>query len=283
MYTGYNIFYVLWTIAFFVILGAAQSVLGMTIGLIIVFTLLLIVVTAHVENHKKYKEKIKRSKLFNNFKHGAPFFYREGDRGLALLILYSLVVKADRKVYNMEVNYVERLMWNSIEMDDSLLFKEILDKDWDVQKVCETYMSFSNEKLRLTLIYNLFLLAESDRRIDSAEVAVIEMIAEFFGIPEKDMKRLKTHFNIIKEERQQSSSKPKTYTSSFRLDRAYSILGLEKDAGEYEIKKSYRKLAMIHHPDRVIHMGERMQKAAKEKFQEIVAAYELICDTKGIQ
>ena len=30
----------------------------------------------------------------------------------------------------------------------------------------------------------------------------------------------------------------------------YEILGVAKNAGEDEIKKSYRKLAMQHHPDR---------------------------------
>ena len=30
----------------------------------------------------------------------------------------------------------------------------------------------------------------------------------------------------------------------------YEILGVNKDAGDDEIKKSYRKLAMKHHPDR---------------------------------
>lgn len=31
----------------------------------------------------------------------------------------------------------------------------------------------------------------------------------------------------------------------------YKILGIEKDADDNQVKKAYRKLAIIHHPDKV--------------------------------
>ncbi|OMH80806.1 DnaJ-like protein [Zancudomyces culisetae] len=50
----------------------------------------------------------------------------------------------------------------------------------------------------------------------------------------------------------------------------YKILGVSKDATQSEIKKSYRKLAKIHHPDR--HKGEE-KTAAEAKMAEINLAY----------
>ena len=41
----------------------------------------------------------------------------------------------------------------------------------------------------------------------------------------------------------------------------YEILGVAKNAGEDEIKKSYRKLAMQYHPDR-----NKDNKVAEKKF-----------------
>jgi len=53
----------------------------------------------------------------------------------------------------------------------------------------------------------------------------------------------------------------------------YEILGLEKGAGDEEIKKAYRKMAVKHHPDK--NAGD---KTAEEKFKEIGEAYEVLSD-----
>ena len=53
----------------------------------------------------------------------------------------------------------------------------------------------------------------------------------------------------------------------------YEVLGVDKSAGEDEIKKAYRKLAMKYHPDR-----NPDDKEAEEKFKEINEAYEVLSD-----
>ncbi|HPK05858.1 MAG TPA: DnaJ domain-containing protein, partial [Bacteroidales bacterium] len=42
------------------------------------------------------------------------------------------------------------------------------------------------------------------------------------------------------------------------------------------------KMALKYHPDKVSHLGEDIQKAAKEKFQELNAAYSEIKKQRGI-
>jgi molecular chaperone DnaJ len=53
----------------------------------------------------------------------------------------------------------------------------------------------------------------------------------------------------------------------------YEILGVNRDATEDEIKKSYRKLAMKHHPDR-----NPDNPKAEESFKEAKEAYEVLSD-----
>ena len=53
----------------------------------------------------------------------------------------------------------------------------------------------------------------------------------------------------------------------------YQALGVPRSAGENEIKKAYRKLAMKYHPDR-----NRGKREAEEKFKEINEAYEVLSD-----
>ena len=57
---------------------------------------------------------------------------------------------------------------------------------------------------------------------------------------------------------------------------AYKILGISKDASDEEVKKAYRRMAMKYHPDKVSYLGEDFQKTAKDKFQKVGEAYELI-------
>ena len=54
----------------------------------------------------------------------------------------------------------------------------------------------------------------------------------------------------------------------------YTVLGVGKNASSEEIKKAYRRLAGIYHPDKVSHMGEDFQKLAEKKFKEIQQAYQ---------
>src|SRR5262245_41327050 len=53
----------------------------------------------------------------------------------------------------------------------------------------------------------------------------------------------------------------------------YEVLGVERNAGQQEIKSAYRKLAQKYHPDR--NPGD---KDAEEKFKEGAEAYAVLSD-----
>jgi molecular chaperone DnaJ len=58
----------------------------------------------------------------------------------------------------------------------------------------------------------------------------------------------------------------------------YQLLGVSRTATQDEIKKAYRKLAMLHHPDK-----NPGNKKAEEKFKEISEANEVLSDEKKRQ
>lgn len=65
-------------------------------------------------------------------------------------------------------------------------------------------------------------------------------------------------------------------TSEKRPKNPYEILGVEPEADPETIKKAYHRMAAKYHPDKVSHLGEEFQQLAKEKFQDIQWAYEVL-------
>ena len=61
-------------------------------------------------------------------------------------------------------------------------------------------------------------------------------------------------------------------------DDFYEILGLSREASQDEIRRSFRKLAMEHHPDRVTDPAQK--DASEAKFKRIAAAYEVLSDAE---
>ncbi len=58
----------------------------------------------------------------------------------------------------------------------------------------------------------------------------------------------------------------------------YDVLGVSKDATQDEIKKSFRKLSMLYHPDRQVGKTDQQKKEAEEKFKEASEAYDVLQD-----
>jgi curved DNA-binding protein len=54
----------------------------------------------------------------------------------------------------------------------------------------------------------------------------------------------------------------------------YQALGVSKDASQEEVKKAFRGLASLYHPDH----NPQSQKQAEEKFKEINEAYQVLGD-----
>ncbi len=128
-----------------------------------------------------------------------------------------------------------------------------------------------DEGSRSQVIYFLTGLILVNGQMNQGELALLKKI-------NAELELSPTHLSQIiaiyasyykrKEEQEEKSKKPSPRVY------AYEILGLEKGASPEMIKKAYRTLVKIHHPDRFATASESQQKMAAEKFIEIQGAYE---------
>lgn len=87
---------------------------------------------------------------------------------------------------------------------------------------------------------------------------------------------------------QQSARQPGAEQQRSSVDRtaeAYAVLGIASTVSDADVTKAYRRLMNQNHPDKLHAKGlpESMMKMAEEKTRQIRAAYEVLCEARGMR
>lgn len=98
------------------------------------------------------------------------------------------------------------------------------------------------------------------------KTAIILLILYFFFIQRNSNKKTKILQNKAKD--------------LFR-ENPFTVLGIEENASEEQIKSAYREQTKRNHPDLVTHMSGDFQKLAEEKLKKINWAYQEIKKQRG--
>ena len=67
------------------------------------------------------------------------------------------------------------------------------------------------------------------------------------------------------------------------MSEAYDILGVETNASDAEVKKAYRVLAMMYHPDKFYSLGDEAVRQATESMKQINQAWNVVKETRGMR
>ncbi len=80
-----------------------------------------------------------------------------------------------------------------------------------------------------------------------------------------------------------SSKQQRPHTNGgMTVEGALQALGLAANASNDDIKRTYKKLMMQYHPDRVMQLDATAQNQARDKAQRVNQAYQIIKDAKGL-
>lgn len=158
------------------------------------------------------------------------------------------------------------------DFGDSLLFS----LQYPIQtKTITDWMKIhlKDEGSRSQIIYFLTGLALVSGEMTLRELNLLKQINQELNLKPENLVQIiaiyasyKTHQK--ETEGKTSKRKPKNY--------AYDILGVSPTVTQDELKKAYRKLVKIHHPDNFATGTESQRKMAAEKFIEIRNAYEVL-------
>jgi len=187
---------------------------------------------------------------------------------ISLLILSSLVIKADGKVLKSELEYVRKFFTNTFGVQKSDQYFKVFNKlnkasfESKLRPICLQLNSHLQHSERIEIIHFLFGIAAADNEVHQSEINLIAKIATYLNVNKYDFDSIKAMFV-----RSQSNT---------NIDYCYQILEIDKNATENEVKKAYRKMALKFHPDKLHGLSNDIRKLANEKFLAVKDAYEKI-------
>lgn len=194
----------------------------------------------------------------------------ERDFHASLLVLASMVIKADGKVDQRELSFVReqfKLWFGADRANEAFnFFKQVVQEQPALTTVCAEVRRHMSLQGRIQIVGFLFGLAQADGAIEPSERQIIARIAQYLGIGQADFQRQELLHGSAEQ----------------RID-PYEVLGLSPTASDSELKSAYRRLVKKYHPDALQGMGEDVVKEAEASFRQIQAAYEELCKARGIK
>ena len=199
----------------------------------------------------------------------------------ATFIVMGKVAKADGRVTEHEIQFARdvmtRMRLNEDKKREAMgYFSEGKEADYDLSKVLRPLSLLIQRRSAVKIMFLEIQLqaAMADGEISPKELEVIQEVCSFLKMSQQEMNQL-----LARMQAQQSFHSAGAGPSSPSLiAEAYKVLGVAMDVSDAVLKKAYRRLMSQHHPDKLVAKGlpEEMMQLAKEKTQEIQAAYDIV-------
>ncbi|MBV0933047.1 co-chaperone DjlA [Marinobacterium weihaiense] len=206
----------------------------------------------------------------------------------ATFCVMGRLAKADGRVSESEIAFAREVMTRmglSEERRREAIgcFNEGKDEAFDIAEVLRPLAILLRQRSAVKLMFVEIQLqaAMADGDVSAAEQAVLQQVfAQLQFTPQEVellMSRMKAE-DAFRRHSWESHQAGGFQNDAVLLKEAYGVLGVSEAATDAEVKKAWRKLMSQHHPDKLMAKGlpEDMVQLAKEKTQEIQAAYDRI-------
>lgn len=184
-----------------------------------------------------------------------------------IFLMFGKITKTDLHVSEDEVNAIKAIMVEQeFDQDTQKIAIEFLNEGKTTEVpfkeiAAEFAQHVEDIGVRRGILYDLVKIAAADGVLHAAEEQSLNDAATVFGLaPDFVTQALE---EILPD-----------------IGKYYAILGCDPSVSDDELKRHYRELSLQYHPDRISSkdLAPDFHKFAKEKFQEIQNAYEVITE-----
>ncbi|MDD5995810.1 MAG: TerB family tellurite resistance protein [Bacteroidales bacterium] len=233
----------------------------------------------------------------------------------SILQLLARVMKADGKQMKCELDRVKSTIRRYYKTEDERLaalkqFQSILNgnKRFHINKICSSINQKFDYAVKSELIMELLAVAYADDKFSSKEKSTIDKIVIYLQISPEEYESIKnifrkkynqgeykydenrneyneSNYNKKKNENKNrsKSNSNRSKSGSISVSEAYEILRVDSNASDAEIKKAYRVLALMYHPDKVSSLGDEAIRQATESMKQINAAWDVVKEARGMR
>ncbi|GHC29460.1 co-chaperone DjlA [Aidingimonas halophila] len=193
--------------------------------------------------------------------------------------------KADGQVSDDELQVAEalfqRLHLSSQQQERArAAFERGRREDFDLDTELATVRRIAGSQRALLQVFLQVQLSAiaADGVLHPAEHDMLMRIARGLGCSEEEIAQIEAMLRGSTSEGRQASS-------GQSLQDAYSVLGVDPESSDAEIKRAYRRLMSENHPDKLAGKGlpESMREMAEERTREISNAYDVIKEARAAE
>ena len=186
---------------------------------------------------------------------------------IGVIVLSAKMAKADGKVTKSEIKaFKEKVKVPDNEIKNVARLWDQAKKTTDGFEVYAKQISNlfeKNSSVLEELLNLLVIIAEADGKITNLEKLYLKEVSNIFGFSKQDFERICS-------------------STLNKVTDPYQTLGVSKDTPLEEIKNKWKKLAIKHHPDRLIAQGipQDIIETNTYRLKEINNAWDLIRNKK---
>ncbi len=203
----------------------------------------------------------------------------------ATFCVMGKIAKADGQVTAEEIQYAEAVM-TRMQLTDDLrtraieCFSQGKETAFDLAQVLEPLRRalVNNASVKQMFIEIQLQAALVDGAFSQAEGRVLTQVCQLLGITQQQFEAVAERMKAEQSFHKSGGQGQFEGSGNAGLKQAYGVLGVDQKCDTKSLKMAYRKLMSQHHPDKLVARGlpDEMMQIAKQKTQEIQAAYDAI-------